>query len=52
MDASIAGLNDNDLLAELAEQSPALQAQYTENLRNVNDYIHDAKHSLDDQSQR
>lgn len=46
-DASIAGLNDNDLLAELAEQAPALQAQYTENLRNVNDYIRDAKNSLD-----
>jgi len=46
-DASIAGLNDNDLLAEMAEQAPALQAQYTENLRNVNDYIRDAKHSLD-----
>jgi hypothetical protein len=47
MDASIAGLNDNDLLAELAEQAPTLQAQYTENLRNVNDYIRDAKHSLE-----
>lgn len=46
-DASIAGLNDNDLLAELAEQAPTLQAQYTENLRNVNDYIRDAKYSLD-----
>jgi hypothetical protein len=45
--AFIAGLNDNDLLAELAEQAPALQAQYSENLRNVNDYIRDAKHSLD-----
>jgi hypothetical protein len=47
MDASIAGLNDSDLLAELAEQAPALQAQYSENLRNVNNYIRDAKHSLD-----
>jgi hypothetical protein len=47
LDASIAGLNDDDLLAELAEQAPALQAQYVENLRNVNDYIRDAKHSLD-----
>ena len=47
VDASVAGLNDNDLLAELAEQAPALQAQYTENLRNVNDYIRDAKHSLE-----
>ena len=47
LDASIAGLNDNDLLAELAGQAPALQAQYTENLRTVNDYIRDAKVSLE-----
>jgi hypothetical protein len=47
LEASVAGLNDNDLLAEVAEQAPALQAQYTENLRNVNDYIRDAKYSLD-----
>ena len=47
LDASIAGLNDNDLLAELAEQAPTLQAQYTENLRNVNEYIRDARRSLD-----
>jgi hypothetical protein len=46
-EASIAGLDDNDLLAEVAEQAPALQAQYAENLRNVNDYIRDAKNSLD-----
>lgn len=46
LDASIAGLNDNDLLAGLAEQTPALQTQYAENLRSVNDYIRDAKHTL------
>ncbi len=42
-DAAIAGLNDDDLLQEVAQLSPALQAQYTDNLRHVNDYIRDAK---------
>jgi hypothetical protein len=39
----IAGLNDDDLLQEIAQQSPALQAQYADNLRRVNQYIQDAK---------
>ena len=42
-DAAIAGLNDDDLLQEVAQLSPALQAQYTDNLRHVNEYIQDAK---------
>lgn len=42
-DVAIAGLNDDDLLQEVAEQSPALQAQYVDNLRRVNEYIQDAK---------
>jgi hypothetical protein len=46
-DAQIAGLNDSDLLQEISEQSPALQAQYTDNLRRVNQYIQDAKGSVD-----
>ncbi len=45
-DVTIAGLNDDDLLAEVAQQGPALQAQYTENLRHVNEYIQDAKNSV------
>jgi hypothetical protein len=45
-DAVIAGLNDDDLLAEISQQAPALQAQYTENLRHVNEYIRDAKNSV------
>jgi hypothetical protein len=45
-DATLAGLNDDDLIYEIAQQSPALQAQYTENLRRVNQYILDAKSSL------
>ena len=46
LDTSIAGLNDDDLLAEVAQQGPALQAQYSENLRHVNEYIQDAKNTL------
>jgi len=42
-DIQIAGLNDDDLLQEIAQQSPALKAQYTDNLRRVNQYIEDAK---------
>ena len=42
-DAAIAGLNDDDLLQEVAQQSPALQEQYADNLRHVNQYIQDAK---------
>jgi hypothetical protein len=42
-DLAIAGLNDDDLLQEVAELSPAMQAQYTDNLRRVNQYIQDAK---------
>jgi hypothetical protein len=46
-DAEIAGLNDADLLQEIAEQAPALKAQYTDNLRRVNQYIQDAKGSVE-----
>ena len=42
-DLAIAGLNDDDLLLEVAQQSSALKAQYTDNLRRVNEYIQDAK---------
>ncbi len=42
-DLAIAGLNDDDLLLEVAQQSPALKAEYTDNLRRVNEYIQDAK---------
>jgi hypothetical protein len=42
-DAAIVGLNDDDLLQEV-EQSPALRAEYADNLRRVNQYIVDAKH--------
>jgi anti-sigma factor RsiW len=46
-DLAIAGLNDDDLLQEVAQLSPALQAQYSDNLRHVNDYIRDAKSVVD-----
>ena len=42
-----AGLNDADLLQEVAQQSPAMQAQYADNLRRVNQYIQDAKNVVD-----
>src|SRR5579872_5290095 len=42
-DSAIAGLNDDDLLLEIAQQSPDLKAQYADNLRRVNDYIRDAE---------
>jgi hypothetical protein len=42
-DMAIAGLNDDDLLQEVALLSPDLKAQYADNLRRVNEYIQDAK---------
>jgi hypothetical protein len=43
---SIAGLNDDDLMQEVAQQAPALKAQYTEHLRHANEYIQDAKNTV------
>jgi hypothetical protein len=42
-DVAIAGLNDDDLLQEVALLSPDVKAQYADNLRRVNEYIQDAK---------
>ena len=42
-DLEIAGLNDDDLLQEVSQQSPAMRAQCEDNLRRVNQYIQDAK---------
>jgi hypothetical protein len=42
-DASVAGLNDADLLQEAAQQTPAVKAQFEEDLRRVNQYIRDAR---------
>lgn len=41
-DATIAGLNDEDLMQEIATQAPEKRAQYADNLRRVNQYIRDA----------
>jgi len=45
-DVAVAGLNDDDLLQEVPEQTPAMQAQYADNLRHVNEYIQDAKNGV------
>jgi len=42
-DVAIAGLNDDDLLQEIAQQTPAMKTQYEDDLRRVNEYIYDAK---------
>ena len=42
-DVAIAGLNDDDLLQEVARQTPAVKAQYEDDLRHANEYIQDAK---------
>ena len=47
-EVNVAGLNDDELLQEVSNQTtPAMKAQYADNLRRVNDYIADAKKSLD-----
>lgn len=38
-----AGLNDDDLLQEVAASEPLMKPQYEENLRRVNESIHDAQ---------
>jgi hypothetical protein len=45
-DAAVAGLNDDDLLQEVSQQTPALREQYEDNLRHVNEYIQDAKSTV------
>ena len=44
---NVAGLNDEELLQEVSNQTPAMRAQYADNLRRVNDYIADEKNTLD-----
>jgi len=46
-DAAVAGLNDDDLLQEVASLSPDVRAQYAEDLRHVNEYIRDEKGIVD-----
>lgn len=47
-DATSAGLNDDDFLQEISQQSPATQAQFTDNLRRANEYIRDARDNVAD----
>jgi hypothetical protein len=44
---NLAGLNDDDLLLEIQNQSPEMRAQYVDNLRNANEYIRDAQSVVD-----
>lgn len=46
--ANPSGLNDEDFIQEVAENTPALKIQYEENLRRVNDSIRDAQGALDE----
>jgi len=38
-----AGLDDDDLLQEIAQQTPGMKTQYEDELRRVNEYIQDAQ---------
>ena len=42
-----AGLNDDDLLQEVSDQTPGAKTEYQDNLRRVNEYIQDAKSDVD-----
>jgi hypothetical protein len=46
--ASPAGLNDADLLEEVAANSPSMRDEYEENLRKVNEYIRDEESIVKD----
>jgi hypothetical protein len=46
-DVALAGLNDNELLQAVSDQTPVAQQQYQDNLRRVNAYIQDAKMNVE-----
>jgi hypothetical protein len=46
-DVALAGLNDNELLQAVSDQTPVAQEQYQDNLRRVNAYIQDAKMNVE-----
>ena len=46
--ANPSGLNDDDLLQEVAVNAPAMMPQYQENLRRVNESIRDAQGVVDE----
>jgi hypothetical protein len=46
--ANASGLDDADLIQEVADNSPAMMTQYRENLRQVNESIRDAQGAVDE----
>jgi hypothetical protein len=46
--ANPSDLNDDDLMQEVANNSPAMKTEYAENLRRVNESIRDAQGVVDD----
>jgi hypothetical protein len=46
--ANITGLNDDDLMQEVADNAPAMKTEYEENLRQVNESIRDAQGVVDE----
>jgi hypothetical protein len=41
-----AGLNDDDLLQEVSNQTPGMRAEYADDLRRANEYIQDAENDV------
>jgi hypothetical protein len=46
--ANVSDLNDDDLMQEVADNSPEMKTQYEENLRRVNESIRDAQGVVDE----
>jgi len=46
--ANASDLNDDDLMQEVADNSPAMKTEYAENLRRVNESIRDAQGVVDE----
>jgi hypothetical protein len=46
--ANASGLDDADLIQEVADNAPAMMTQYRENLRQVNESIRDAQGVVDE----
>ena len=44
--SNLAGLNDQDLIEEVAANSPTMRSEYEQNLRLVNDSIRDAESAV------
>jgi hypothetical protein len=46
--AKTSGLNDDDLIEEVADNTPAMKGEYEENLRRVNESIREAQSLVDE----